>query len=218
MTLVSACSAQVAKRPSSPVEVAHGKSDMDGERWVVLQVSANSTYRNWIGVAFRPTLQLVCKQHGDEHMFYVKLGLGPLRDVGENAGLRLRLGNGDPEDGLWAESPSHSAWTHRSEEQPKMYRSVFAAADDNSKTSVFATDDDASYYACRLGHCPFQSDLKFTTRILSVKTILVEFKPFMTDNVVLARFDVGGLPNKFHGSPECKVPIEPESDPKENRQ
>jgi hypothetical protein len=216
ITVVSACSSQVVKGVPSPVELVRGKSEMDGERWVVLQVTANSTYKNSIGMAVRPKMQLVCQQHGDEHMFYVKLGLGPLHDVDENARLRIRLGNGDPEDGLWVEASNHSTWTHRSEEPPKMYRSTFASADDNSKTSTFATDDDKSYYACRLGHCPLQSDLKFATRILSVKTILVEFRPFMTGNVVLVRFDVSGLADTFRGSPECKVPIEAESDPKDD--
>jgi hypothetical protein len=79
---------------TSPVRVEHSKSEMDGERWAFLTISARESYQNMFGLSIRPRLVVQCTQTGDEHKVRLRLdNVGPL----ENGDMRIKLDDAEAE-------------------------------------------------------------------------------------------------------------------------
>jgi hypothetical protein len=156
-----------AQNVPSPVRVAHGKSEMDGELWTILSVSAKSPYQDAFGTSVRPELKLECVQQKEEHRFLIVMVSGP-HDYTPNDydRLRVKLDDEEPEEEGWYELSDHRSWRHDS--------------------------------------YPNTTDLEFLKKILSAKTMLIEFHPFMRSSVVEAKFDVSGLRREFDKYVECK--------------
>src|ERR1017187_2066176 len=155
------CNAQgTAKQPqkqavSSPVQVFSGKSEMDGEHWVMLVVSAKASFQNVIGLSIRPRLEIACRQHGEEHTFSVVLESGPHETSSSADMMRMKLDNHDPQSEAWDQSSDHNAWAHR----PPIRELTLEQIEQN--------------------YSGFDKDLVFLRSILAAKTVLIEFQPFM---------------------------------------
>jgi hypothetical protein len=162
---------------SSRVSAYQRESQMDGAKWVNLYLSANRTYSSWLGIVKRPELQVTCFQTKgeDERKFIVILRLGTVTmESTDSTTLRVKLGNAEPEALEW--------WT---ENDRQSYRYVGDGKAED-KLNGWVTPP------------------KFLQDLLTSKTMLVEFQPFMQSSLVEIPFDVSDLRRTFDRYVECR--------------
>ena len=174
------CNAQGVPKPApSPVQVHRGKSEMDGEHWTILGVWARESYRNSFGTAMRPELALQCIQTGDDREITLILDSGPIEEGYGGAWLRARLDGGDA---LWY------SWVQYSDHKSYWYSKQARSGDNRNGDDL--PDEKAD----------------LVRALLSAKTFLIEFRPFMSASATVARFNLSGLRREFDKAPECKLP------------